>query len=146
MGIEPTVFGSGHRRLAHLATGTCVPEVGFEPTRTICPADLKSAPLDLSGIQAQARPVPRSLAPSRKQGPAIKKKSKWSIRVSIPVPRACKARTLPIELMPLRLPGIEPGSSAWEAPMITITLQALESTPGGDRTRDPRLIRPVLYR
>ena len=24
----------------------------------------------------------------------------------------------------LRLPGIEPGSSAWEAPMITITLQA----------------------
>ena len=27
--------------------------------------------------------------------------SKWSIGVSIPVPRACKARTLPIELMPL---------------------------------------------
>ena len=26
---------------------------------------------------------------------------KWSIGVSIPVPRACKARTLPIELMPL---------------------------------------------
>ena len=25
----------------------------------------------------------------------------------------------------MRLPGIEPGSSAWEAPMITITLQAL---------------------
>ena len=52
---------------------------------------------------------------------------KWSIGVSIPVPRACKARTLPIELMPLplRLPGIEPGSSAWEAPMITITLRAL---------------------
>ena len=24
----------------------------------------------------------------------------WSIGVSIPVPRACKARTLPIELMP----------------------------------------------
>ena len=43
----------------------------------------------------------------------------------------------------LRLPGIEPGSNAWEASMITITLQAL-STPGGDRTRDPRLIRPVL--
>ena len=73
----------------------------------------------------------------------------WSIGVSIPVPRACKARTLPIELMPqnaaMRLPGIEPGSSAWEAPMITITLRAL-LTPGGDRTRDPRLIRPVLYR
>ena len=29
-----------------------MPEVGFEPTRTIRPADLKSAPLDLSGIQA----------------------------------------------------------------------------------------------
>ena len=29
-----------------------MPGVGFEPTRTICPADLKSAPLDLSGIQA----------------------------------------------------------------------------------------------
>ena len=43
----------------------------------------------------------------------------------------------------LRLPGIEPGSNAWEASMITITLQAL-NTPGGDRTRDPRLIRPVL--
>ena len=26
--------------------------------------------------------------------------------------------------MKMRLPGIEPGSSAWEAPMITITLQA----------------------
>ena len=48
--------------------------------------------------------------------------------------------------MKMRLPGIEPGSSAWEAPMITITLQALLHTPGGDRTRDPRLIRPVLYR
>ena len=43
----------------------------------------------------------------------------------------------------LRLPGIEPGSNAWEASMMTITLQALD-TPGGDRTRDPRLIRPVL--
>ena len=43
----------------------------------------------------------------------------------------------------LRQPGIEPGSNAWEASMITITLQAL-NTPGGDRTRDPRLIRPVL--
>ena len=44
----------------------------------------------------------------------------------------------------VRLPGIEPGSNAWEASMITITLQAPISTPGGDRTRDPRLIRPVL--
>ena len=32
-----------------------MPEVGFEPTRTIRPADLKSAPLDLSGIQAKLR-------------------------------------------------------------------------------------------
>ena len=64
-----------------------------------------------------------------------KAKKQWSIGVSIPVPRACKARTLPIELMPqklvVRLPGIEPGSSAWEAPMITITLQApLEAADG----------------
>ena len=29
-----------------------------------------------------------------------KKNKTWSIGVSIPVPRACKARTLPIELMP----------------------------------------------
>ena len=28
------------------------------------------------------------------------KKKKWRIRVSIPVPRACEARTLPIELIP----------------------------------------------
>ena len=27
-------------------------------------------------------------------------KNRWRIRVSIPVPRACKARTLPIELIP----------------------------------------------
>ena len=31
---------------------------------------------------------------------AQKEKIAWSIRVSIPVPRACKARTLPIELIP----------------------------------------------
>ena len=30
----------------------------------------------------------------------------------------------------MRLPGIEPGSSAWEAPMITITLQAPDIQPG----------------
>ena len=70
------------------------------------------------------------------------KKAKWSIGVSIPVPRACKARTLPIELMPqnaaLRLPGIEPGSSAWEAPMITITLQALRAySRRGSNPRPP---------
>lgn len=29
------------------------------------------------------------------------KKKKWSTRASIPVPRACKARALPIELVPL---------------------------------------------
>ena len=34
-------------------TAKDMPEVGFEPTRTIRPADLKSAPLDLSGIQAK---------------------------------------------------------------------------------------------
>ena len=30
-----------------------MPGVGFEPTRTLRPADLKSAPLDPSGIQAE---------------------------------------------------------------------------------------------
>ena len=51
-----------------------------------------------------------------------------------------KKKTFPC----VRLPGIEPGSNAWEASMITITLQAPKGTPGGDRTRDPRLIRPML--
>ena len=35
MGLEPTIFGSGNRRLVHLATGTDVlipPPVGLEPT------------------------------------------------------------------------------------------------------------------
>ena len=32
-----------------------------------------------------------------------KKVFAWSIGVSIPVPRACKARTLPIELMPQKV-------------------------------------------
>ena len=31
MGLEPTIFGSGNRRLIHLATGTS-PPVGLEPT------------------------------------------------------------------------------------------------------------------
>ena len=38
--------------LIHVEQAKIVTGVGFEPTRTICPADLKSAPLDLSGIQA----------------------------------------------------------------------------------------------
>ena len=33
-----------------------MPGVGFEPTRTKRPADLKSAPLDPSGIQAESIP------------------------------------------------------------------------------------------
>ena len=38
----------------------------------------------------------------------------------------------------LRLPGIEPGSSAWEAPMITITLQALRAySRRGSNPRPP---------
>ena len=67
----------------------------------------------------------------------------------------------------LRLPGIEPGSSAWEAPMMTITLQALKvllmraalregekvSTrrakgcviPEGTRTPNLRLRKPTPY-
>ena len=37
----------------------------------------------------------------------------------------------------MRLPGIEPGSSAWEAPMITITLQALVYSRRGSNPRPP---------
>ena len=70
----------------------------------------------------------------------------WKIGAAIPVPHAlAKLVVFRSRHSTLRSPGIEPGSSAWEAPMITITLQA-HNTPGGDRTHDPRLIRPVLYR
>ena len=30
MGLEPTIFGSGNRRLIHLATGTVAPPVGLD--------------------------------------------------------------------------------------------------------------------
>ena len=36
---------------------------------------------------------------------------RWRIRVSIPVPRACKARTLPIELIPLISVVLVPGAN-----------------------------------
>ena len=42
-----TATGSATAQLAKF-----MPGVGFEPTRTKRPADLKSAPLDHSGIQA----------------------------------------------------------------------------------------------
>ena len=45
----------------------------------------------------------------------------WRIRVSIPVPRRCKRRTLPIELIPLILVGRKQQNS---------------STPARDRTGD----------
>ena len=45
---------------------------------------------------ARGEPCQKRNAPAR---------TKWSIGVSIPVPRACKARTLPIELMPRPAPA-----------------------------------------
>ena len=41
------------RASARLQKKNFMPGVGFEPTRTKRPADLKSAPLDPSGIQAK---------------------------------------------------------------------------------------------
>ena len=52
--------------------------MGFEPMPAYADYDLNVAPWT-------ARP---------------KVPIRWRIRVSIPVPRACKARTLPIELIP----------------------------------------------
>ena len=89
---------------------------------------------------------------------ANKKKTLWQVRKERPKKKV--------------LPGIEPGFRDSESPVITVTLQDLLAafdqrcvfdvwtdekvgsasqgkkirTPGGDRTRDPRLIRPVLYR
>ena len=79
--------------------------VGFEPTHPEI-LELESSALDRSAIQALLRMYdPTTLSGARLsfwQG----QKKKWSIRVSIPVPRACKARTLPIELMPQKtIPG-----------------------------------------
>ena len=34
MGLEPTIFGSGNRRLVHLATGTTIGEFTSSGTRT----------------------------------------------------------------------------------------------------------------
>ena len=105
--------------------------VGFEPTPPER-LELESSALDRSAIQAWCW-MPSAWTMTKNCSAERREEPKWSIGVSIPVPRACKARTLPIELMPrarpLRLPGIEPGSSAWEAPMITITLQALCTVP-----------------
>ena len=49
-GVE-TAWVSAKRRKKKRKIG--LPGVGFEPTRTLRPADLKSAPLDPSGIQAK---------------------------------------------------------------------------------------------
>ena len=64
--------------------------------------------LNLSQAPWTARPSKHEVGLQRPEPPENtqrpkKKKSAWSIRVSIPVPRACKARTLPIELMPHHL-------------------------------------------
>ena len=89
MGLEPTVFGSGNRRLVHLATGTCVPEVGFEPTRINAQQilSLPPGPLGHPGILKQCfkqvNPTP-----------------------SVSIVKKCKTKVLP---------GLEPGSQDSES-------------------------------
>ena len=63
--------------------------------------ELESSALDRSAIQAW-HPCEMNIAQKNLLAPA---RPKWSIGVSIPVPRACKARTLPIELMPRLAPA-----------------------------------------
>ena len=97
----------------------------------------------------------------------------WSIGVSIPVPRACKARTLPIELMPQgkqysrrgsnpRPPAHKTGAlplSYWSRSVdvgrrnpwrgkphaLQNTKKCKTNAQRGARTPDPGLIRPMLY-
>merc|ERR1711888_408502 len=51
--------------------GRHMPEVGFEPTRTESPADLQSAPLDLSGIQACELAVETTWPPTQHTRPGF---------------------------------------------------------------------------
>ena len=96
MGLEPTVFGSGNRRLVHLATGTCVPEVGFEPTRT-------------NAQQILSLPPWTSRVSSHSTTMFYKGQSKTvSFR-----PKKCKTKVLP---------GLEPGSQDSESWVMNITL------------------------
>ena len=83
--------------------------VGFEPTHPKI-LELESSALDRSAIQAiEAKPKWGTICEFVFKCFVFlyfSEKKKWSIRVSIPVPRACKARTLPIELMPQKIiPG-----------------------------------------
>ena len=83
--------------------------VGFEPTH-LAILELESSALDHSAIQAssglaavsdvQARPRQEEKKEGRR---FFENATAWSIRASIPVPPACKAGTLPIELMPRRM-------------------------------------------
>ena len=63
---------------------------------------------------------------------------RWRIRVSIPVPRACKARTLPIELIPLSSMGlagdyhkVQIASVAQLVEHSTVNREVPGSIPGG---------------
>ena len=83
--------------------------VGFEPTHPKI-LELESSALDRSAIQAiEVKPKWGTICEFVFKCFVFlyfSEKKKWSIRVSIPVPRACKARTLPIELMPQKtIPG-----------------------------------------
>ena len=74
--------------------------MGFEPTPPKR-LELESSALDRSAIQAwRSCQNPRWISLFFARNGTRKKNKAWSIGVSIPVPRACKARTLPIELMP----------------------------------------------
>ena len=83
----------------------------------------------------------------------IRKNKRWRIRVSIPVPRRCERRTLPIELIPHRSVtgvGFEPTppkrlvpkTSALDHSAIQPFSMPKKDAPAGARTLDHRLIRP----
>ena len=146
--------------------------VGFEPTHPKI-LELESSALDHSAIQAiEAKPKWGTICEFVFKCFVFlyfSEKKKWSIRVSIPVPRACKARTLPIELMPQKIiPGgtwtpnllirsqtpcpIGPQGlyNMWPLRLSTLLILKLILGPKKgccrNRTSDRRICNPMLYR
>ena len=146
--------------------------VGFEPTHPKI-LELESSALDRSAIQAiEVKPKWGTICEFVLKCFVFlyfSEKKKWSIRVSIPVPRACKARTLPIELMPQKIiPGgtwtpnllirsqtpcpIGPQGlyNMWPLRLSTLLILKLILGPKKgccrNRTSDRRICNPMLYR
>ncbi len=62
--------------------------------------------------------------------------------------RRASSRTAAVPPEQVREPGIEPGPTPWQGAILPLdhsrsVLLAQESAPGGGRTRDPGLIRPM---